>query len=146
MSEKLHQVQAQAKLWAAQTRITVKAEVDLLLAKVDASVGQTARAEEALRKAQAQLAALRDSKAQLERQLEGMIPVSELSKTSDKAGKQLAQMDELDKRHQSALAELEAHKNALKVAAEHPLPRPRCPRLFSVTKTPVFGDENACFR
>ena len=49
MSEKLHQVQAQAKLWAAQTRITVKAEVDLLLAKVDASVGQTARAEEALR-------------------------------------------------------------------------------------------------
>jgi hypothetical protein len=117
--EKLHQLQAQAKLWAAQTRITVDAEVKIFLATIDAINNQTGQIDKAVSTSQKRIEALLEGKKKLEAQTESRVPSSELRKVMEEKEKEKAKIEELTKSHQSALQELEAQRSAIKVCLCH---------------------------
>lgn len=108
-------MQAKAKLWAAQTKISVSAEVKIFLSMIDAIRGQTGQVEKALLHAQKHTEILLEGRKKLEAQSVQMVPVLEMRKALEEKEKTLSKLDELSKSFQSTLDELEAQKNKLKV-------------------------------
>ena len=110
--EQLHQLQAQAKQWATQTRTTAQAEVKILLSKVDTYFTHIGLAESRVSEHENHIRNLLLGKQQLHSHLSTMVPAKDLQAANEEKKRANERIADLSARLRSAEEENEKLKNA----------------------------------
>jgi hypothetical protein len=116
MLEKLHELQAQAKLWATQTRTTAQTEVKILLAKVDDYLTHVGLAERRVSEHEQHIRNLLLGKQQLHTHLSTMVPAKDLHAANEEKSKADEKIADLSARLHLAQEENEKLKTTALVS------------------------------
>ena len=95
--ELLCRIKTDAKLWAAQLRISSRAEVQILLAEVESVRRDAAHLEGACFSLQKQIRGLLDSRREMNAQMHNMVPRSELEGVKAEAVMLLGMVESLQR-------------------------------------------------
>ena len=106
---------ARVKLWGAQTKVSVQAEVQVLMHKVDAASSQVSQLQTKLAERHAQIQALNMGKRDLLLRLGRMVPISELHASQAETGKLQEDMKGLNQLLQAARKEINDLKITIQV-------------------------------